>query len=74
MGDAGITLFESFGNDIHHNIVEGSRYGVRMVLGSAENMVHDNEFKSNSDGEALVPINPIRRLRLIHTSRRVDLI
>lgn len=52
MGDAGIVLFESFDNDVHHNVVDGSEFGIRLVMGSGNNLVHDNEFKGISDGEA----------------------
>eukprot|EP00752_Nemacystus_decipiens_P013623 g12081.t1 len=49
MEDAGIVLFESFGNDVHHNIVDGSEFGIRLVLGSAYNLVHDNGFNAIAD-------------------------
>lgn len=52
MVDAGIVLMESSNNDIHDNVVDGARYGIRLVTGANNNEVYDNEFNDISDGEA----------------------
>ena len=49
MQDAGIALLESMNADIHDNIIDSARYGIRMSLGSAGNNVHDNTFNDCSD-------------------------
>eukprot|EP00903_Cladosiphon_okamuranus_P006681 g6521.t1 len=46
MKDAGIAMLESMDADIHDNIIDDVRYGIRMSLGSAGNNVYDNTFNS----------------------------
>lgn len=47
--DAGIALMESFGADIHDNVIENCQYGIRLSVGSANNNIYDNSFDSCSD-------------------------
>ena len=49
MQDAGIALLETFSANIYDNVIDGARYGIRMSLGSANNMVYDNTFNDCSD-------------------------
>lgn len=51
MKNAGLSLMESFDNDIHDNYVEESRYGIRLSVGSGRNKVHDNTFHNILRGE-----------------------
>ncbi|CAN0397213.1 unnamed protein product, partial [Hapterophycus canaliculatus] len=46
--DAGLALMESFGADIHDNIIENCKYGIRLSLGSAYNNIYDNSFDGSS--------------------------
>lgn len=70
MGDAGIVLFESFDNDIHDNVVDDSEFGIRVVLGAGNNLVHDNEFKGISDGEGRVSRTSQAKPSLAFTASR----
>lgn len=51
MQNSGIVLMESFGNDIHHNFVDGAASGIRMTMGAGVNKVYDNVLNDISDGE-----------------------
>lgn len=51
MKDAGIALMESFDTDVHHNVVDGAEFGIRMNLGAGDNIVYENSFNSISGGE-----------------------
>lgn len=52
MSDAGIALLESFNNDIYDNTFKDVKYGIRMSLGSGDNIVHGNEFDTCSACES----------------------
>lgn len=47
--DAGIAMLEAFSANIHNNMIDGARYGIRMSLGSANNMVYENTFNNCAD-------------------------
>lgn len=52
MQNAGLSVMESFDNDIHGNVVDVARYGIRFSVGAGRNMVHDNTFKNTERGES----------------------
>lgn len=41
-GDAGMALMEVFDAVVSDNIIESNKYGVRLSVGSADNIVFDN--------------------------------
>ncbi|CAM9715530.1 unnamed protein product, partial [Laminaria digitata] len=43
-GDAGLALMESFNADVSENTFENNKYGVRLSVGCADNVFHDNIF------------------------------
>lgn len=49
--DAGIAMLEAFSANIYNNMIDGVRYGIRMSLGSANNMVFENTFNDCTDCE-----------------------
>ncbi|CAN0209622.1 unnamed protein product [Ectocarpus sp. 12 AP-2014] len=44
MQDAGIAMLESFDAQIYGNTINGAKYGIRMSLGSGNNVVYQNSF------------------------------
>lgn len=49
MLDAGFAILESMDADIHDNVVENVKYGIRISLGGSGNQIYDNSFDSCSD-------------------------
>ena len=43
-----MALMESFNADIHDNVFENCKYGIRLSLGSGENQIYDNTFTTFS--------------------------
>lgn len=54
--DAGIAVLESFGLDIHDNVITGALYGIRVTLGSADNEVYDNVFEDTEGEKGVVRV------------------
>lgn len=48
-GDAALALFESHRNVLSNNRADGNRRGVRISMGSADNLIKDNTFSDNTD-------------------------
>lgn len=44
MQDAGIAVMESSNANIHDNVIENVKYGIRVSLGGSYNNIHDNTF------------------------------
>ena len=53
MGDAGIALLESEDADIYNNRVDGAEFGIRLNLGSRDNLIRENTFNDIWNGETL---------------------
>lgn len=47
-GDAGMAMLESSNADISENVFEGNKYGIRMSVGSRDNMVYNNTFANTT--------------------------
>lgn len=57
MRNAGMVVLESMDADIHDNVFEDVKFGIRLSAGSSGNRIHDNIFNACSSCEGFIGVN-----------------